>query len=79
MNEQLGKIITELDIHLNDEIVKNLFVFGDVTSTLTLSVSSSTITSSIVTESPTFLSHLATVASATDSPKVGTITGVFIR
>ena len=34
MNEQLGKIITELDNHLNDEIVKNLFVFGDVTSTL---------------------------------------------
>ncbi len=34
MNEQLGKIITELDNYLNDEIVKNLFVFGDVTSTL---------------------------------------------
>ena len=34
MNEQLGKIITELDEHLDDESVKNLFVFGDVTSTL---------------------------------------------
>ena len=34
MNEQLGKIVTELDIHLNDENVNNLFVFGDVTSTL---------------------------------------------
>ena len=34
MNEQLGKIVTELDFHLNDESVKNLFVFGDVTSTL---------------------------------------------
>ena len=34
MNEQLGKIVTELDIHLNEENVNNLFVFGDVTSTL---------------------------------------------
>ena len=34
MNQQLGKIITELDIHLNGENVNNLFVFGDVTSTL---------------------------------------------
>jgi len=34
MNEQLGKIVTELDFHLNDDSVKNLFVFGDVTSTL---------------------------------------------
>ena len=34
MNEQLGKIVTELDIHLNYDNVKNLFVFGDVTSTL---------------------------------------------
>ena len=34
MNEQLGKIITELDEHLDDQSVKNLFVFGDVTSTL---------------------------------------------
>ena len=34
MNEQLGKIVTELDIHLNYDSVKNLFVFGDVTSTL---------------------------------------------
>ncbi len=34
MNEQLGKIVTELDFHLNDKVVKNLFVFGDVTSTL---------------------------------------------
>ena len=34
MNEQLGKIVTELDFHLSDDSVKNLFVFGDVTSTL---------------------------------------------
>tara|TARA_B100001113_G_scaffold140296_1_gene114990 strand:- start:2012 stop:3103 length:1092 start_codon:yes stop_codon:yes gene_type:complete len=34
MNEQLGKIISELDVHLNNENVKDLFVFGDVTSTL---------------------------------------------
>ena len=34
MNEQLGKIVTELDIHLNEKNVNNLFVFGDVTSTL---------------------------------------------
>ena len=45
---------------------------GAGTSTLTLSVSSSTIASSAVTLSPTAFSHLATVASVTDSPSTGT-------
>ena len=40
MNEQLGKIVTELDIHLNEENVNNLFVFGDVTSTLAGAITS---------------------------------------
>ena len=41
-------------------------------SRFTLSVSSSTIGSSESTVSPTCLSHLDTVASVIDSPKVGT-------
>ena len=45
---------------------------GDGTSILTLSVSNSTKGSSESTSSPTCLSHLATVASVTDSPKDGT-------
>ena len=45
---------------------------GDGTSKLTLSVSSSTIASSAATESPSFLSHFATVASVMLSPKTGT-------
>ena len=45
---------------------------GDGTSILTLSVSNSTSGSSESTSSPTCLSHLATVASVTDSPKDGT-------
>src|SRR5712692_1250920 len=43
-----------------------------LTSSVTLSVSSSTSGSSTATLSPIFLSHLATVASVTDSPKAGT-------
>ena len=34
MNEQLESMIQELDNHLNENNVNNLFVFGDVTSTL---------------------------------------------
>jgi len=34
MNKQLGSMIQELDNHLNQNNVDNLFVFGDVTSTL---------------------------------------------
>ena len=47
-------------------------VKGAGTSTLTLSVSNSTSASSDLTFSPTCLSHLATVASVTDSPNEGT-------
>ena len=43
------------------------------TSTVTLSVSSSHRGWSIVTASPTFTNHLATVASVTDSPSAGTL------
>ena len=46
---------------------------GAGTSTFTLSVSNSTIGSSAETFSPWLLSHFETVASVTDSPKVGTI------
>ena len=46
---------------------------GAGTSTLTLSVSSSTIGSSTATFSPCDFNHLDTVASVTDSPKVGTV------
>ena len=45
---------------------------GDGTSKLTLSVSNSTIASSAATASPSFLSHLATVASVILSPRTGT-------
>ena len=45
---------------------------GAGTSTFTLSVSNSTIGSSADTFSPCPLSHFETVASVTDSPKVGT-------
>ena len=47
---------------------------GAGTSTLTLSVSNSQSISSCATVSPTFLNHVATVASVTDSPSVGTMT-----
>ena len=46
---------------------------GAGTSTVTLSVSSSTRGSSAATASPARLNHLATVASVTDSPSVGTL------
>ncbi len=49
---------------------------GAETSTETLSVSSSTSVSSFFTASPAFFSHLATVASDTDSPSVGTTMSV---
>src|SRR5690606_25298179 len=45
---------------------------GAGTSTVTLSVSSSTSGSSALTVSPTFLNQVPTVASLTDSPRVGT-------
>ena len=48
------------------------------TSTVTLSVSNSQSISSNSTGSPTFLNHVAIVASVTDSPKVGTRTSVDI-
>ena len=44
---------------------------GETTSSETLSVSSSTSSSSFLTGSPTFLVHLAMVASVTDSPRAG--------
>ena len=44
-----------------------------LTSTVTLSVSSSHSGWSIATASPAFTSHLATVASVTDSPSAGTL------
>ncbi len=49
---------------------------GALTSSVTLSVSSSTSGSSALTASPGFLNHLATVASLTDSPSVGTLMSV---
>ena len=56
---------------------------GEGTSTVTLSVSSSQSISSTATLSPGFLNHVATVASVTDSPKVGTRTSlvmvIFLR
>ena len=45
---------------------------GEGTSTVTLSVSSSQSISSTATVSPGFLNQVATVASVTDSPRVGT-------
>ena len=47
-------------------------VAGAGTSSVTLSVSSSTSGSSTATASPGCLNHLPTVASVTDSPRVGT-------
>ena len=44
---------------------------GEGTSKLTLSVSNSTLASSAATASPSFLSHLATVASVILSPRTG--------
>ena len=49
---------------------------GAGTSTVTLSVSSSHIISSMDTTSPGFLNQVATVASVTDSPSVGTLISV---
>ena len=49
---------------------------GAGTSTVTLSVSSSQSISSAATVSPGFLNQVATVASVTDSPRVGTRTSV---
>ena len=51
---------------------------GAGTSSVTLSVSSSTSGSSPATVSPTFLNHWPTVASVTDSPRVGTRISVAI-
>src|SRR5690606_20008244 len=51
---------------------------GAGTSIVTLSVSSSTIGSSAAIASPAFLNHLPMVASATDSPRVGTRISVAI-
>ena len=48
------------------------------TSRVTLSVSNSTIGSSTSTNSPCFLIHFETVASTTDSPKIGTRTSIFL-
>ncbi len=49
-----------------------------LTSSVTLSVSSSTNGSSTATPSPACFIHLATVASVTDSPRVGTLISVAI-
>ena len=51
---------------------------GEGTSTVTLSVSSSHSISSTLTASPGFLNQVATVASVTLSPRVGTRTSVVI-
>ena len=51
---------------------------GAGTSSVTLSVSSSTSGSSTATASPGCLNHLPTVASVTDSPRVGTRMSVMI-
>ena len=53
-------------------IEDNVPLNGEGTSTLTLSVSNSTKGSSESTWSPTFFSHLDTVASVIDSPSDGT-------
>ena len=64
-------------------ISANVPATGDGTSTVTLSVSSSHSMSSTATASPGFLNHVATVASVTLSPKVGTLIstlmGLFLR
>ena len=54
-------------------ILPNTPFVGEGTSTLTLSVSSSTSGSSADTFSPWDFSHFETVASVTDSPRVGTV------
>src|SRR5262245_20438249 len=51
---------------------------GAGTSTVTLSVSSSTRGSSALTASPACLNHWPTVASTTDSPKLGTLISIAI-
>ena len=51
---------------------------GAGTSTLTLSVSSSTTGSSTATASPGCFSHFATVASVTNSPRLGTLISIAI-
>jgi hypothetical protein len=45
---------------------------GEGTSTFAFSVSSSQIGSSVLTRSPSFLCHLMSTASLTDSPRPGT-------
>ena len=52
---------------------------GALTSNVTLSVSSSTIGSSRLTGSPGFLSHWATIASVTDSPRAGTLISTIVE
>ena len=52
-------------------MVKTVPVAGDGISVSTLSVDTSSSASSIFTLSPTFLSHLVTVPSVTDSPSAG--------
>jgi hypothetical protein len=59
-------------------ISDNVPAAGLGTSTVTLSVSSSHSISSTATASPGFLNQVATVASVTDSPSVGTRTSVII-
>ena len=59
-------------------ISPNVPAAGAGTSTVTLSVSNSHSISSCATVSPGFLNQVATVASVTDSPKVGTRTSVAI-
>ena len=54
------------------EISPKVPAAGAGTSTETLSVSNSTIGSSMATASPGFFNHWPTVASLTDSPRVGT-------
>src|SRR3954465_10409020 len=51
---------------------------GEGTSTLALSVSNSHSGSSVFTNSPSFLCHLISTASLTDSPRPGTCTFVGI-
>src|SRR5450755_1597188 len=52
---------------------------GAGTSSVTLSVSNSTNGSSTATASPGCLNHLPTVASVTDSPRVGTRMSVIVQ
>ena len=70
---------TETSAPVSATISPNVPAVSARTSTVTLSVSSSTSGSSTATASPTFLNLLATVASLTDSPKVGTlISAIFV-